>query len=45
MIKMSMRLTRVAGTFNIGVKAVANESLAFLTPDADAAWMRKAGRL
>ncbi len=37
---MSMRLTRVAGTFNIGVNAVANESLAFITPDADAAFIK-----
>ena len=35
-----MRLTRVAGTFNIGVNAVANESLAFITPDADAAFIK-----
>lgn len=32
---MSMRLSRVSGTFNIGVAAAANESLAFVTTDAD----------
>lgn len=32
---MSMRLSRTCGTFNIGVSAVANESLAFTSPDAD----------
>lgn len=39
-MRMSMRLTRVAGTFNIGVNAVANESLAFITPDADPSFIR-----
>lgn len=39
---MSMRLTRVAGTFNIGVNAVASESLAFITPDADASFLKDA---
>ena len=32
---MSMRLSRTAGTYNIGVSAVANESLAFTSPDVD----------
>ena len=32
---MSMRLSRTAGSFNIGVSAVANESLAFTSPDVD----------
>ncbi|AGI47900.1 putative translation initiation factor eIF-6 [Thermoplasmatales archaeon BRNA1] len=35
-----MRLSRVSGTFNIGVNAVANESLAFVTPDADGQFLR-----
>ena len=37
---MSMRLSRTAGTFNIGVSAVANESLAFTSPDVDAQFLR-----
>ncbi|MDD2626600.1 MAG: translation initiation factor IF-6 [Candidatus Methanomethylophilus sp.] len=32
---MSMRLSRVNGTFNIGVNAAVNESLAFIPPDAE----------
>ena len=32
---MSMRLSRACGSFNIGVSAVANESLAFTAPDVD----------
>lgn len=35
-----MRLSRTAGTFNIGVSAVANESLAFTSPDADDSFLR-----
>ena len=37
---MSMRLSRTAGTFNIGVSAVANESLAFTSPDVDDQFLR-----
>lgn len=33
---MGMRLSRVSGTPNIGVSAVASEGLAIITPDADA---------
>ncbi|MBQ1462569.1 MAG: translation initiation factor IF-6 [Candidatus Methanomethylophilus sp.] len=35
-----MRLSRTAGTFNIGVSAVANESLAFTSPDVDDQFLR-----
>ena len=37
---MSMRLSRTAGSFNIGVSAVANESLAFTSPDVDDLFLR-----
>ncbi len=37
---MSMRLSRTCGSFNIGVSAVANESLAFTSPDADDQFLR-----
>ena len=37
---MSMRLSRTAGSFNIGVSAVANESLAFTSPDVDDQFLR-----
>lgn len=37
---MSMRLSRTAGSINIGVSAVANENLAFVSPDADAQFLK-----
>ncbi|MCQ2085670.1 MAG: translation initiation factor IF-6 [archaeon] len=37
---MSMRLSRTNGTFNIGVHATANESLAFTSPDVDDLFLR-----
>ncbi len=37
---MSMRLSRTAGSFNIGVSATANESLAFVSPDADPQFLK-----
>lgn len=37
---MSMRLSRTAGSFNIGVSATANESLAFVSPDAEPQFLK-----
>lgn len=42
---MPMRLSRSAGTFNIGVSAAVSESLAFVSPDADPGFVQDLGEV